>query len=64
MLKFIKHSMLEMDSVEVYPMIALLLFGGFFLGWLAYSIMMPKSDSDRFSQLPLEPNDFKDTHHE
>jgi len=64
MLKFIKHSMLSMDSVELYPMVALLLFGSFFLGWLVYSIMMPKSDADAFSQIPLEPTDLNDQSHE
>lgn len=64
MLKFIKHSMLDMDSVEFYPMVALLLFGSFFLGWLVYTIMMPKSDSDRFAQLPLDSNELNEPHHE
>jgi len=64
MLKFIKHNMLSMDSVELYPMVALLLFGSFFLGWLVYSIMMPKSDADAFSQIPLEPTDLNDQSHE
>lgn len=64
MLKFIKHSMLSMDSVEFYPMVALLLFGSFFLGWLVYSIMMPKSDADRFSQIPLESTELNDQSHE
>ena len=64
MLKFIKHSMLEMESVHWYPMIALLLFGTFFLGWLIYSVTMLKEDSNRFSNLPLEPNELKEPHHE
>ncbi len=64
MLKFIKHSMLEMESVHWYPMIALLLFGIFFLGWLFYSVTMPKEDSKRFSELPLESNGLKEPHYE
>jgi hypothetical protein len=53
-----------MDSVEFYPMVALLLFGTFFLGWLVYSIMMPKSDSERFSNIPLDSTDLKEPRHE
>ncbi len=64
MLKFIKHSMLSMDSVEFYPMVALLLFGSFFLGWLVYSIMMPKADAEAFSRIPLDVTEPKDQSHE
>lgn len=64
MLKFIKHSMLQMDDAAWYPMIALLLFGSFFLGWILYSIVMPKADAQRFSQIPLEHTDLKDHSHE
>lgn len=64
MLKFIKHSMLQMDDAALYPMIALLLFGSFFIGWIIYSIVMPASDAQRFSQIPLEHTDLKDHNHE
>lgn len=53
-----------MDSVEFYPMIALLLFGTFFIGWLVYTIMMPKSDADHFSQIPFEQTDLNEKNHE
>ena len=57
--------MLEMEAVEIYPMIALLLFGSFFLGWLIYTIRMPKSDADHFAQIPFQSNnDSKESNHE
>lgn len=57
--------MLEMEAVEVYPLIALLLFGSFFLGWLIYTIRLPKAEADQFSQIPFQSeNDIKETNHE
>jgi hypothetical protein len=64
MLKFIKHSMLGMDDAAFYPMLALLLFGSFFLGWLIYTLMMPKSDAEDFANIPLDRTESKTDHHE
>ena len=64
MLKFIKHSMLGMDDAALYPMLALLLFGSFFLGWLIYTLMMPKSDAEHFANIPLDHTESKTDHHE
>lgn len=59
MLKFIKHSMLAMEDAAFYPMIALLLFGSFFLGWFIYSLMMPKADAEHFAKIPLDLSEHK-----
>jgi hypothetical protein len=56
--------MLGMDDAAFYPMLALLLFGSFFLGWLIYTLMMPKSDAEHFANIPLDHTESKTDHHE
>ena len=56
--------MLGMDDAAFYPMLALLLFGSFFLGWLIYTLMMPKSDAEDFANIPLDRTESKTDHHE
>jgi len=54
MLKFIKNHMISIDGIEVYPIISLLIFFGFFiaLGW--WVIKSKKTYIDKVSQLPLD----------
>jgi len=54
MLKFIKNHMVTIDGIEIYPIISLLIFFGFFiaLGW--WVIRSKKSYIDKVSQLPLD----------
>jgi len=53
MLKFIKHHMTEIDGIEIYPIISLLIFFLFFaaLGW--WVVTSKKEYIDQVSQMPL-----------
>ena len=61
MLKFIKGNLEQIESVEWYPMISLLIFFGFFvvlLGWVATS---KKTYLNSVSNLPLEEENPQNT---
>lgn len=54
MLRFIKHNLTSMDSVEIYPIISLLIFVIFFAIMLMYVIRMKKKDISELSALPFD----------
>lgn len=54
MLRFIKHNLTSMDSVEIYPIISLLIFVIFFAIMLVYVIRMKKKDISELSALPFD----------
>lgn len=54
MLKFIKHHMTEIDGIEVYPILSLLIFFLFFSALAWWVISSKKEYIDKVSQLPLQ----------
>lgn len=54
MLKFIKQHMETIDGIEIYPIISLLIFFGFFIALFWWVIKSKKSYIDKVSQLPLD----------
>lgn len=54
MLRYIKHNLTGIDSVEIYPIISLLIFILFFTGMIYYVVKMKKKDIEEISGLPLE----------
>jgi cytochrome c oxidase cbb3-type subunit IV len=54
MLKFIKGHMAGLDNVELYPLIAMLLFISIFVGWTIYALRSNKAHINHMSELPLE----------
>jgi cbb3-type cytochrome oxidase subunit 3 len=64
MLKFIKHNLEGIDGVEIYPIVALLLFFGVFVAMLIVVLRLPKKRIDEISQLPLDTDNQKDINYE
>lgn len=54
MLKFIKGNLENIDGVEVYPMISLLIFFIFFAALFAWVFTAKKSHIIEVSNIPLE----------
>ena len=54
MLKFVKGHLENIDGVEIYPIISLLIFFIFFVGLTYWVITMKKSDIKEISNLPLD----------
>lgn len=54
MLKFIKHNLEGIDGVEIYPIIALLIFFSVFIAMFIFVWRLPKKRIDEISQLPLD----------
>ena len=54
MLKFIKHNMDTISGIEIYPIIALLIFFLFFVGLIFWVFTYKKSAINELSQLPLQ----------
>jgi cytochrome c oxidase cbb3-type subunit 4 len=61
MLRFIKHNLTGIDSVEIYPLISLLIFVLFFLGVLAYVIKMKKTRVNELGAMPFDETDEVET---
>jgi hypothetical protein len=57
MLKYIKHHLETIVGVEIYPLISFIIFFTFFIGLLAYVIMMRKSYIEELENIPLTEND-------
>ncbi|WP_339658434.1 CcoQ/FixQ family Cbb3-type cytochrome c oxidase assembly chaperone [Flavobacterium frigidarium] len=58
MLEQVKHNMETISGVEIYPIISLLIFFGFFVG-LAFWVLSYKKDKiDEMSQIPFEEKQF------
>jgi len=54
MLKFIKHHMTNIEGIEVYPIMSLLIFFSFFIALFWWVIKSKKSYIDKVSQLTLD----------
>ncbi len=54
MLKFIKHYMLSIHDVELYPLISFVLFFSMFSMVLIYVIVARKSHMNMMANLPFE----------
>lgn len=57
MLKFIKGNMENIHDVQVFPIIALLIFFTFFVGLFIYVFTKKKEDIDKVRFLPLEEDE-------
>lgn len=44
----------NLDNVAIFPILAMLIFMGIFIGVIYYSYKMKKNSVDYFSSLPLE----------
>lgn len=56
MLKFIKHHMAEIDGIEIYPIISLLIFFLFFTALFWWVFSSKKEYLNKVSQLPFNEN--------
>lgn len=54
MLKFIKGHMESMEGIEIYPIISLIIFFGFFVALFWWVFTAKKDYINRVSQIPLE----------
>jgi cbb3-type cytochrome oxidase subunit 3 len=61
MLKFIRNYADKINHVEVFPMIGLFIFVGFFIVMLIYVKKMSRKDIHDLSQLPLDLDNEKNT---
>jgi len=59
MLKFIKHNLETIAGVDIYPVIALLIFFTFFCGLTLWVMTYKKKTIEELSQIPLE-SDFSE----
>jgi len=57
MLRYIKHNMTEIDGIDIYPIISLLIFVLFFVVMFTYVARMKKSRVEELSALPLEDDE-------
>lgn len=56
MLKFIKHHMTSILGIEIFPVIAFVLFFAFFLGMLWYVLSFSRRHVDHMEQIPFNDN--------
>ena len=54
MLRYIKHNLTEIDGVNIYPLISLLIFIIFFVVMFTYVARMKKSRIEELGALPFE----------
>ncbi|MDG1332520.1 MAG: CcoQ/FixQ family Cbb3-type cytochrome c oxidase assembly chaperone [Crocinitomicaceae bacterium] len=54
MLRYIKHNLTEIDGVNIYPLISLLIFVIFFVVMFTYVARMKKSRIEELGALPFE----------
>ncbi len=54
MLKFIRNYADKIDHIQVFPMIGLFIFVGFFIVMLMYVKKMSNKDINELSHLPLD----------
>jgi len=54
MLKFVKGNLENIDNVQIYPMISLLIFFIFFVGLFYWVITAKKDHITEVSNIPLE----------
>jgi len=62
MLKFIKHNLDHISGIEIFPIIALLIFFFFFLGLYIWVFTYKKEKINEMSNIPLQDDNknFKD----
>jgi len=56
MLKFVKGNLENIDGVEIYPMISLLIFFIFFVGLFWWVFTAKKAHIEEVSHIPLNDN--------
>lgn len=56
MLKFIKGNLENIDNVQIYPIISLLIFFIFFVGLFYWVMTAKKEHIEEVSNIPLENN--------
>ncbi len=56
MLKFVKGNLENIDNVQIYPMISLMIFFIFFIGLFYWVITAKKAHIEEVSNIPLENN--------
>lgn len=56
MLKFVKGSLENIDNVQIYPIISLLIFFIFFVGLFVWVFTAKKEHITEMSNIPLENN--------
>ena len=61
MLKFIKGNLESIDSVQIYPIISLLIFFVFFVALFWWVFTAKKEYIKKLSNMPLESNSEDDT---
>jgi hypothetical protein len=52
-----KEILRSIENIEIYPIISLLLFMGFFIGMFLWVIRVPKGYIDHMKSLPIEDQD-------
>lgn len=52
-----KNVLTGIPGIEVYPIVALLMFFGFFVGLLVWYIKVDRARMDEVARLPLEDTD-------
>lgn len=62
MLKFIKHNLDHISGIEIFPIIALLIFFFFFVGLYIWVFTYKKEKINEMSNIPLQDDNqnFKD----
>ena len=54
MLRYIKHNLVGIDGVEIFPIISLVIFVLVFVTVIVYVMRMKKTDIDNLSSIPFE----------
>jgi hypothetical protein len=54
MLRFIKHNLTNIDGIEFYPLLSLLIFVVFFAVVITMVIRMSKAEVSELSDIPFE----------
>ena len=54
MLRFIKHNLTNIDGIELYPLLSLLIFVIFFAVVITMVIRMSKAEVNELSDIPFE----------
>ena len=54
MLRYIKHNLTDIEGVDIYPLISLLIFVIFFVVMFIFVARMKKSKIEELSAMPLE----------
>lgn len=54
MLRYIKHNLTDIEGIDIYPLISLLIFVIFFVVMFIFVARMKKSRIEELSAMPLE----------